>query len=302
MGNPKAEKWKLVAWNGVSLRVPPQWEISSLATSYLQLEDGLGPVLEFKWQKVKGRFSHQNHLKKLAQHSRSKAGVNFRQTSLSEKWRQALDHFEVQAFEWQGAEIGGKGVVLYCPASQQASLLQFYHKRDRDDSMVQLEVLNSFRDSCKEDMVKWSLFGLQAFVPKQFELVRYGFQPGHYQLEFQGPRERIYLNRWGPADLLLRDGNLRHWFEERCREFGWGDLASIGEHSYHGKPALSGKSRDTNSMALRIWARIVRKLPNLWIRIWHLSSQNQILGVTARSLIPMDENLLEEICRNYDMA
>ena len=168
--------------------------------------------------------------------------------------------------------------------------------------MVQLEVLNSFRDSCEEEMVKWSLFGLQALVPKQLQLVGYGFQPGHYQLEFEGRRERVYLNRWGPADLLLRDRGLRHRFQERCKEFGWGSLSSIGECSYHGKPALHGKSRGSHSMALRLWARIAGKLPSLWIRIWHLSSQNQILGVTARSYMSMDEKLLEEICRNYDMV
>jgi len=284
------------------MRVPSQWEVSSLAKSYLQLDDGMGPVIELKWQQVRGVFSHQDHLKKLARHSRSVPGLSFQETSLPEEWRQALRHFETQSFEWQGGEISGKGVILYCPESQQASLLQFYQPRGLGDSRVHLGVLDSFRDQCEEDMVRWSLFGISALTPKSFELVRYRFEPGHYQLEFKDGQECVDLNRWGPADLLLRRDDLGHWFEKRCKDLDWCRWATVREHTYRGKPALYGKSRGSDNLASRLWARITRKFPNVWIRIWQLSSQNQILGVAARSLKFLDEHLLEEICRNYDMA
>ena len=302
MNRRKLDGWKTVAWNGISMRVPSLWEVSFLAKSYLQLDDGMGPVLELKWQQVKGVFSHQDHLQKLARHSRSVTGLSFQQTSLPEEWRQALRHFETQCFEWQGGEIKGKGVVLYCPASQQASLLQFYQQRGVDGSEVHLGVLDSFRDHCEQGMLRWSLFGLNALMPKSFELVRYRFEPGHYQLEFKDPQKCVDLNRWGPADLLLRKSDLRHWFEKRCNELGWCRVASIREQNYQGRPALHGKNRGSDTPAVRLWARISRKLPNVWVRIWHLSSQNQILGVAARGLKSLDEPLLEEICRNYDMA
>jgi hypothetical protein len=293
---------KTVAWNGISMRVPSEWEVSSLAKSYLQLDNGRGPVLELKWQQVRGVFSHHNHLKKLARHSRSIAGLNFEETSLPEEWRQALRHFETKCFEWQGGEINGKGVILYCPVSRQASLLQFYQQRDLGGSEVHLGVLDSFRDQCEQDMVRWSLFGLDALLPKSFELVRYRFEPGYYQLEFKNGQEFVDLKRWGPADLLLKDSDLLHWYEKSCKELGWCRLAGIREDEYHGRPALYGHGRAADRLAARLWAMISRKSPNMWIRIWHLPSQNQILGVVARSLKSLDEYLLEEICRNYDMA
>jgi hypothetical protein len=302
MNSGNLESWKTVAWNGISMRVPCQWEVSFLAKSYLQLDDGIGPVLELKWQQMKGAFSHQDHLKKLARHSRSVPGLKFQQTSLPKEWRQALSHFEAQCFEWQGGEINGKGVVLYCPSSQQASLLQFYQRRGLEVSKVHLDVLDSFRDRCEEDMVRWSLFGLNALMPNTLELLRYRFEPGHYQLEFKGRQWFVDLNRWGPADLLLKKSDLRDWFEKRCKELDWCKLGNIRAHIYDGRPALCGKTRDSNTLAVRLWARVFRKLPNVWVRIWHLSSQNQILGVAARSLKTLDEYLLEEICRNYDMA
>ena len=295
--------WKTVAWNGIRVQVPSQWEVSSLAKTYLQLDDGVGPVLELKWQQVRGVFSHQDHLKKLARHSRSVAVLSFQQTSLPEEWRQALRHFQAKCFEWQGGEVNGKGVVLYCPTSRHASLLQFYQRRDLGGSEVGLlGVLDSFRDQCGQDMVRWSLFGLNALMPKSFELVRYRFEPGHYQLEFKHRQERVELKRWGPADLLLRESDLLHWFEKNCKELHWCRLTDIRGAYYRGRSSLYGKSRGSDSLAARLWARISRKLPNVWTRIWHLSSQNQILGVVAGSFESLDEYLLEEICRNYDMA
>ena len=302
MNGRNLDGWKTVAWNGISLRVPPQWEVSSLTKSYLQMDDGLGPVLELKWQQVRGVFSHQDHLKKLARHSKSVAGLRFQQTSLPEEWRQALRHFETKCFEWHGGGINGKGVVLYCPSSQQASLLQFYQQGDLVSPEVHLGVLDSFRDQCEQDMVRWSLFGLSALVPKSFELVTYRFEPGRYQLEFKDRQQCVELKRWGPADLLLRDTDLLHWFEKSRRELDCCRLTGIREDNYQGRPALYGKSGGWDSPAARFWARISRRLPYVWIRIWHLSSQNQILGVVARSLKSLDEQLLEKICRNYDMA
>ena len=302
MNRRDLDLWKTVAWNGISMRVPFQWEVSSLGKSYLQLDDGMGPVLELKWQQVQGVFSHEGHLKKLARHSRSVSGLHFQQTSLPEEWRQALRHFETQCFEWRGKEINGKGVVLYCPESRHASLLQFYQQKGSDGSAEYLGVLNSFRDQCEQDMIRWSLFGLHALIPKSFELVNYCFEPGHYQLEFKDHQDFVELNRWGPADLLLREGDLRHWFEKKCKELDWCRSVTIQEHNYQGKPALYGQSRGSDSLAAGIWARIFRKIPNVWMRIWHLSSQNQLLSVAGRSLTTLNEYLLEEICRNYDMA
>ena len=66
--------------------------------------------------------------------------------------------------------------------------------------------------------------------------------------------------------------------------------------------ALQGQSQSVDSFAGRLWGRMTRKLPHFWVRIWHLDTHNQILGVGARGLRPLNESLLEEICLNYEMA
>ena len=296
------ESWKLVAWNGVSMRVPPQWEVSSLGTSYLQLEDEIGPVLELKWEQLKSFFSHKAQLKKLARISSSTPNVDFEVTSLPEGWRQALRGFEAQSFKWQEHELSGQGVILHCRRCGKATLLQFFQKRGRDEAHVPLGILHTLQDHRDDGMVVWSLFGLQAITAQRFGLVRHRFHPGHYQLEFQDGKEQISLSRWGPADVLLKGGDLLEWFEKTCGEFYGSNAAVIERHSYNGNRALQGKSQRLDTFASRLWARITRKLPHVWIRVWHLAPHNQILGVVARGLKGLDETMLEEICTNYEMA
>lgn len=302
MDNGKLESWKTVAWNGLSLRVPSQWEVSSLAKSYLQLDDEMGPVLELKWQQIKGLFSFKTHLKKLSRLSTSTPGVDFQEIPLPQEWQQALRNFEVKSFVWNSAEVSGKGAILYCPECQKAILLQFYQRQSGDDSRAPLEVLHSFQDHSEDGMVHWALFGLRVFIPQRFVLLHHRFHPGHYQLEFQDQKEYLYLNRWGPADLLLKGGDLLTWFNEKCGELNWCQTAKMREYDDDGKPTLQGQSQGSVVFASRLWARVTRKLPHMWVRIWHLASRNQILGVAARGLKPLNEQMLEEICSHYEMV
>ena len=302
MDSGKSESWKTVAWNGISFRVPPQWEVSSLAMSYLQVDDEVGPVVELKWQQIKGCFSFKTHLKKLARLSTTTPGVDFQEIPSPQTWQRALRNFEVKAFVWHSTEVSGKGAILYCQECQKAILLQFFQRQSGDDSSVPLEILNSFRDHGEDGMVHWALFGLRVLIPQRFVLVRYRFHPGHYQLEFQHQKEHLHLDRWGPADLVLQGGDLLTWFKEKCGELNWCEAANLAESNYDGRPALQGRSHGSVLAANRFWARVTRRLPHIWVRIWHLVSQNQILGVSSRGLNPLNEQMLEEICSTYEMV
>ncbi len=296
------DSWKVLAWNGVSLRVPPQWEVNLLDSTYLQLDDGMGPVMEIKWRQLRGSFSHQAHLKKLAKLSAAESKLNFQQTPLPEKWRQALSNFEAQFFKWRGLKIGGEGAVIYCTSCQKATLVQFYHKSGRDDPSVPVGVLNSLRDHSEDGRVEWAVFGLRALIPERFDLLRHRFRPGHYLLVFRDGQERVYLSRWGPAGVLLEDGGLQSWFEKECQDFRWCSTLGLRQVDHGENPTLQAQSQRSDKFAARLWARVTGKLPHFWVRIWHLRLHNQIMGVGARGLRPLGEPWLEEICRNYAMV
>ena len=156
---PTPKTWKRLAWNGIRLSVPANWEVTSLASSYLLLDDSESPVLELKWQQVKGRFSHEANLRRLARSSRVAPKVSLHKKSVPESWQWALAGFEVQAFSWTGSAIHGEGAVIYCPTCQTATLVQFYHTSGRIESLVSEQVLHSFRDHGDDGWIAWSLFG-----------------------------------------------------------------------------------------------------------------------------------------------
>jgi hypothetical protein len=296
------ESWKILAWNGVSLRVPHHWEVNLLDKSYLQLDDGMGPVMEMKWQQLRGRFSHRAHLRKLVKSSSVASNLSFHQRPLPEKWHQVLGNFETLSFEWHGTKIAGEGAIIYCNSCQKATLIQFYRKTSRDDPQVPVGVLSSLRDHSEDGRVEWAVFGLRALVPERFDLLEHRFHPGHYQLLFQARHERVHLRRWGPAGILLAGGDLRDWFQKNCKDSRWCNPSSFKKIDYGGNPAVQGQSQRSDSFAARLRARMTRKLPHCWIRIWHLRDHNQILSVEARGLRPVDAPLLEEICYNYEVV
>jgi hypothetical protein len=269
---------------------------------YVQLDDGMGPVMEMKWQQLKGTFSHETHLRRLAKFSSGASKLKVRQVPLSEKWQQALGKFEVLSFEWLGPKVGGEGAILYCRSCQKASLIQFYRRAGRDDPLVHVGVLNSLRDHSEDNRVKWAMFGLRASMPERFALLRHRFRPGHYELVFQDRQERVYLSRWGPAGVLLEDGDLQNWFERRCRDFRWCRTPWFRKIEHGDNPTIQGQSQRRDRFGARLWARTTGKLPHFWFRIWHLQAHNQILGVGACGLRPVDGPWLEEICSSYEMA
>ncbi|UCG11965.1 MAG: hypothetical protein JSU72_15825 [Deltaproteobacteria bacterium] len=273
-----------------------------MGTSFLQLDDGVGPVLELKWQALRGKYSRNSILIKLARQSATVDDLNFRQEPVPDDWREALCGFDVQGFVWHGPEVKGEGAILYCLACQTATLLQFYQRKDQTDPHVAKQVLRSFRDHSEDGLVTWALFDLRALLPQRYQLTHHLFHPGLYQLSFQYRNQRVILRRWGPANLLLKTVDLKGWFEEKSKEFDWNNLTHLRTYDHWAVPTVQAVRKGSSSPGARFWARMSRKSPHIWIRIWHLRSQNQILGVEARGKVPLDEDLLEEICSNYEMV
>jgi hypothetical protein len=162
------------------------------------------------------------------------------------------------------------------------------------------QVLKTFQDHCEKGLVDWSLYNIQAQVPDRFHLVRYHFYPGHYQLRFNCGREELTLNRWGPANVLLRERDLHTWFVGLHQECQDGHLGGPRGFEFKKTTALQWQRTPPSSLAKRVWYRATRREVCRWIRVWHLDGQNQILGVEACGPSCTDEAFLEQICMNYE--
>jgi hypothetical protein len=285
---------KEIAWNGIRFLAPINWEPAHIGTHYLVLQNSAGPILEVKWGRIKGNFSHAAHFKRLITHHKKRLGKTIREVKLSADLKKALEAYEVSGFSWQGQILGGKGVILYCPVCRNATLIQFYGSGSDKTDRIAADLLASFQDHRHDDHILWSVFDIQARLPAGFRLMRHRFEAGQFELRFGAKGHLVILNRWGPASILLADKDLVQFAQSAIRNLPTPPPAGIGNDT-----ALEWMIPRAAGIGSRWFNRI--KKPSLQqIRIWHLGDKNRILGVRTEGRRPMDPAFFENICAGFN--
>jgi len=281
-------EFKNMAWNGISLRVPRAWEALRLGKSYLMLEDRGRPTMEVKWGAIRGRFSADRQLKRLAAASR-RADQPLRRREVPRYWRPAVAAYEAGAFTWADGQVRAEGVLLYCAACATASVIQFFSPAAKEMTAA---VLASFRDHPEGGRSAWRVFDIGFRLPSRYRLDDFRFEPGRYRLVFKSGGEVVTLLRWGPADALLSGEGLSDFAARRLaavdrpwRERRDGDIRVL---EWRGSRA-----------PLPPWRRVLTPIRVQAARVWHLPRQNRILAVTIEARRPATEGLLEDVCSTY---
>lgn len=289
------DDWKTVAWNGIRFKTPPLWEVGQIGTRHLILEDEADPVLEVKWGSVKGNFSHRAHLKRLsASQSRTIKG-SIVEWFLPPPWQKALADFDTSGFLWQNSDAGGRGAILFCPVCRNATLIQFMGDSSPEREKEFLAVLKSFRDHHSDGVIRWEVFDLRLKLPPAFGLSHYRFETGKYQLLFSDGRQSVRFYRWAPAAAILGGRDLI-WFCGTIPDFATGQPEAL---TIDGYAAVEGRLSPPEDWRRAI-SRLKAKPSFFWYRLWHLKDKNRLLGVRAESKRPLDSQLLNQICMDYE--
>jgi hypothetical protein len=260
------------------------------------LEEESGPVLEVKWGEVRGSFSHQDHLRRLAALQGKELGESVKQCSLPAAWEKALGKFEATGFSWHGKTVGGMGVLLYCSTCHNATLIQFYQRGFNLSGKISERLLASFRDHRRDNEVIWSLFDIRARIPEKFQLVRYRFEAGEFELAFASGGQKITLHRWGPASILLCDRDLVQ-FARTVLPYAHREPHPV---TVAGSKAVEWIVKTPSDGWGYWWSRIIARPPFQWFRLWHLEGKNRIHGVRAEAKKEVDPRFLERICAGYE--
>jgi hypothetical protein len=290
-----SHQWREVAWNGVRLDVPANWEIGEIGRRHLFLETVDGPQLEIKWGPVKGRFSPRAQLKRLAASQRRKLRKDLREESLPTAWARSLSRYESIGFLWRSGTIGGRGIVLYCPHCRQATLLQFYQAPFNRPLPYATRLLASFVDHTDRPLLTWAVFDIRTKIPVEYLLKAFRFEAGFYELAFSSRTAMLTLQRWSPADVLLREDGLAG-FERKFL-------------AYSTKRSMIFKTRSSDTLEVadslpkgilqRLKGRLRRQPLYSRARLWHEADKNRILGVQIEGRSPIESQHLHSICTNY---
>lgn len=293
--NSKRE-WKQIAWNGIRFEAPADWEIGKIGLRYLMLETETGPVMEVKWNPVKGRFSPKAHLRRLAALHHRKLRKTFRKQPLPAAWAEALASFDATGFRWRAKSVAGRGAITYCRHCRTAALIQFLSKpSDRSDSRIR-KLLASFRDHSDSGVVTWSVFDIRAEVPDHYRLKSHRFDAGEFELVFSSAKQQMTLHRWSPASILLQRYKLEELAQARM-DLGAKQASAL---KTAGPGVVEGDIRPSSRWAL--WKyRLQRKPSYRCIRVWHAAEKNRILSVQLAGRSVIDRDLFTLICSRYEV-
>jgi hypothetical protein len=288
--------WKELSWNNIHFKVPLGWEIAEIGARYLMLNETSKPVMEVKWRQVKGTFSHRAQLHRLALRHRKQPIETVGECSLPSEWKKALGAYESIGFSWQGNQIAGIGVILYCPICRNATMIQFYTTGSKVTSHFSQHILASFQDHSRENWMLWSVFDIRARIPETFRLVRHCFKTGEFELVFEGGNQKITLHRWAPASVLLSERDMVQFARTRVGL----PLKEPCYKRFDGIEVAEWETSRFDRTRTRLWDRITPKPSCMRFRLWHLEDKNRIMGVRIESKKPIDSIFCDRLVSNYE--
>ncbi|EGB15074.1 hypothetical protein DND132_1868 [Pseudodesulfovibrio mercurii] len=298
-----------IAWNGIGLAAPPGWEPTAVERDGLLLADTLGPVCELKWNRVRGAFSFDKHIKRLTKGNKGAVVRSVDDAETPAAWADAVARLaesglRARSFLWRADDRRGLGAALHHPGTGLACLVQFFI-RSQADEPVAAGVLATLRDHTAGKTVPWALFGLAGRVPADFLLDTFSFRPGHYRVAWwrpasgkrperapvgKGPGTHLDFERFAPASALLRGATLEDWCRERLA---------------HGPPARVPVDNGPGSLVWRgevktsLLRRALRRVVRTCGRAWTTDQGNALLAVTATGTAPMDPSAFNDICGSF---
>ncbi len=289
-----AEVETTIGWAGVRLRVPHRWEVAWVGHDHLLLGEDGQPRVEFKSARITGAFRLDRHLRALGRRPRG-AAIAYQTMPVPANWRPLVASYRAGAFTWRSARHAGRGLLLFCPCCQRATLLQFYHHRDPDERLVE-RVLGSFAAHPAGGWNLVALFDIRCEIPVRFDLGDFRFEPGSFRLTFHCRATRFTFHRWGPADALLRRM----------------DLPLLAASAGLLGPEAPAPRRPSPEAAQWFWQdRAAGPLRALWrrtsptahyLKVWRAAAANRILAVRLQAPAQGPEPLFEELCQRYDVV
>lgn len=293
-----------IGWRGVTVRVPDEWNPVAVSGEgeggYLRVADPEGTTLEVKWEEPKGAVNlHQaleRYLKKLRRtvrkakgggelqvkhRPRQLAGVRPReQTSLPYSWH--VDGPDAKR---------ASGVIWHCAECRRMVIAEVMGQSQEQISAAPA-ILKSITDHGREGWSTWGMYGLVVDVPETYRISGHQLMSGYLKFAFKRRSSTLQVERWGLANIVLKDVSLRDWYEGRERQRLSRYRYSVEETSQRGHPVLNLVGRERLLPAAAEAARCLSalSLPSLHFRafVWQCPETNRILSVSGQERKPAD--------------
>ena len=289
--------FKETAWNHIRFKTPGDWEPCVIDQHHLMLEKNGGPVMEIRWGAVKKNFSPEYSLREMTKRHGKNLKESITKTRVPGIWKNVLYEktTEITAFSWYGENQKAAGLILYNKASLNSVFIQFFVQNPAKPDGVTASVLKSLGYTADEKNVLWAMFDIRAILPTGFSMSRHSFAPGKYELVFSAKNHKIILHRWGPASVLLKNGNLVRFAEQQFQP-------AVIEHEKKFMDRYESAKWEIHKFESGKKFFFLKKLFSPAVhqgRIWHVEEKNRILGIISIEKKPPPDHLVRNICKNF---
>lgn len=203
--------WSLFAWQGISLKVPSDWEMGAAdgdsASGHCRLDDSEYARLDIRWQP--GRASSSAH---------AVADAYIRRAKLDRRGIQVKRDVRVVNVPGVDAEfflVKGERESMHmaarCALCKRVAILRVVYDPEEKFRPVLQEMFASYCDHPVEGRVPWSLYGFRFDVPQEWKLFDNSLRAGRLQFEFRGRNRVIHVVRSSLAETWLKKKSLTDW-------------------------------------------------------------------------------------------
>lgn len=298
-----APAWKTIAWNGLSLAVPPDWQLADLQSRSLSAAGQAGLRIELSWKHEADSTATGKALERAA--ARLGSGAAHKPSPgeiLAAGEAQQQQGVEVSSLAWSTA------------SGEQGALMSLAHTQNGLGGTAKLvfpagippswgaaaRLLAGIRLHGTGGPVPWAVHGLEAEVPGGLSLSSFASHPGHFRLRLSSGQKRggseLVLDRLEPAAELLDQTELP--------VFGDRLYANLGADSGFfapepGTEAASGRAELKPSLFARLTRAGAHRLQTG--RVWRCGPQ-VILGAWMRGRDTEALDPFEGVCESMDCA
>lgn len=279
---------RLIAWNGMQLYIPIEWEARVSGLRHLVFEKDFQPQLQIRWEKPAQQSP--DYLQKRSVHFAEQMGTIIPDKKVPPQFQQVKDIFSrVTCYGNESGKL--EGGILVCTDHHTLVLFQIFSAEPKLLEEVTGCLSKLSCPNHTEPLMLWRIQDFSLTLPESYILKDYTFGAGLTRLSFCKPELFLQICKLGPADSRLHDQSLERILITLA---GTADLELI--------PDEDGDSFEgvrTPTIPQQVLYRLRREKAFIRTKIWHDTANNRLLAVVLFSNRPIPPATLHEICRQY---
>jgi len=210
------------------MELPANWELGGLSgdysNGYIRMDDENIPRIELKWSKTKGKKPDLHKiLDAYFKTMKKRMGPGASLLSIKRdinlvKSQEFFEDRDVLFYSWK-ANVRANGAIWHCKECKRTIVVQIMGYIKESILPLTIRILESIHDHPTGHTSLWSAYQLTAEVPRRYQLEKRKLMSGYLLLSFADGSRVLNIERYGLANVTLKETDLQTWFRGYYAKF-----------------------------------------------------------------------------------